>query len=130
MSASANDIAMSASTNDVTSTAQLQHQSVVIGITEFLLGCMEFVVGTDEADEPMKQNGAQAMHDGFGDVVTSVLGHEIDPARVNEQQQRISAVIVRLGITGVYARMFTKVRNAGGRIWNGAFGRAERALQE
>ena len=123
---------MNAPVNDVASTAQLKQQSVAIGITEFLLGCMEFTVGTDEANESTQQNGAQAMHDGLGDFVASMLGNnEIDPARVIEQQQRISALIVRLGVTGVYRKAFVIIRNAGTRVWIGAFGRrAERALLE
>lgn len=123
---------MNASTNDVAFTTQLRQQSAAIGITEFLLGCMEFNVGTDETDEPMQQNGAQAMHDGLGDFVASMAGsHEINPAQFKEQQQCVSAVVVRLGVTGVYQKIFIKVRNAGSRVWDGVFGRrAERALQE
>jgi hypothetical protein len=127
MSASASSIAMN---NCLASTTALK-QSVFIGIAEYLSGYTEFAIGTDEQDETAKKHGVQAMNNGLSDVVSVLGGREIDQARVDEQQKRISALVVHFLVTGVYRKAFTKVRNVGSRVWNRVFGRrAEPALGE
>lgn len=127
MNASTSSIALN---NSTAPTSQLR-QVAAMGIAEYLISYTEFTIGHDEQDKIVMKHGVEAMSNGLGGVVSAWGSREVEQAQIDEQQQRVSALIVHACVTGVVRKAFTKVRDAGVRVWNRFFGRRpERALGE
>ena len=95
------------------------NHSIVVGLTEMVLGGVEIGVGRLHIDDTITQIGVEAIQHGLFHILSACYPSETDQPNntIGEQHVRIATMLIRFHEQGVYSAVLRRMWNAGHRAW-------------